>query len=41
MMKDDPIVQEVRAIRDSYAAKFNYDLEALYQDIKKQDQSRL
>ncbi|MBE9078405.1 hypothetical protein IQ241_14055 [Romeria aff. gracilis LEGE 07310] len=38
-MKDDPIVQEIRAIRDAYAAEFNYNLEALYQDIKKQEQS--
>lgn len=33
-MKDDPIVQEVRAIRDAYAAEFNYDLQALYENIK-------
>ena len=33
-MKDDPIVQEVRAIRDAYAAEFNYDLKALYENIK-------
>jgi hypothetical protein len=33
-MQDDPIVQEVRAIRDAYVAKFNYDLKALYENIK-------
>lgn len=33
-MKADPIVQEVRAIRDAYAAEFNYDLQALYKNIK-------
>lgn len=30
----DPIVEEVRAIRDSYAKKFNYDLDAIYHDLK-------
>ena len=31
----DPIVEEIRAIRDSYARKFNYDLDAIYGDLKK------
>ena len=30
----DPIVEEVRAIRDSYAKKFNYDLDAIYRNLK-------
>jgi len=30
----DPIVEEVRGIRDSYAKKFNYDLDAIYHDLK-------
>ncbi len=30
----DPIVDEVRRIRDAHAAKFNYDAEAIFQDIK-------
>lgn len=38
-MKDDPIVQKVREIRDAYAAEFNYDLKALYEDIKRQEQA--
>lgn len=29
-MQDDPIVEEVRKVRDAYAAKFNYDLEAIF-----------
>ena len=33
-MWQDPIVEEVRAIRDSYAKKFNYDLDAIYHDLK-------
>jgi len=30
----DSIVEEVRAMRDSYAKKFNYDLDAIYHDLK-------
>jgi hypothetical protein len=33
-MKDDPIVEEIRQIREAHAAKFNYDLRAIYEDIK-------
>lgn len=36
-MQDDPIVEEVRRIREAYAAKFNYDLEAIFQDLKQQE----
>jgi len=34
---NDPIVDEVRRIRDAHAARFNYDLDAIYQDIKEQE----
>ncbi len=37
-MKNDPIVEEIRQIRDEYAAQFNYDLLALFQDLKQQEQ---
>ena len=33
----DPIVDEVRRIRDAHAAKFNYDLKAIFRDIKEQE----
>ena len=33
----DPIVKEVRRARDAHAARFNYDLDAIYQDIKEQE----
>ena len=33
-MKKDPIVEEVRQIRDAHAAKFNYDLKAICKDYK-------
>jgi len=35
-MWKDEIVEEVRKVRDEYAAKFNYDLDAIYKDIKEQ-----
>ncbi len=34
---NDPIVDEVRRIRDAHAAKFNYDLDAIFRDIKEQE----
>lgn len=34
---NDPIVEEVRRIRDAYAARFNYDLDAIFEDIKEQE----
>jgi hypothetical protein len=36
-MWDDPIVQEVRNAREVHAAQFNYDLEAIYCDLKEQE----
>jgi len=34
----DPIVEEIHHYRDEYAKKFNYDLWAIYRDLKeKQD----
>jgi hypothetical protein len=33
----DPIVDEVRRIRDAYAARFSYDLDAIIQDIKERE----
>ena len=37
-MWTDEIVEETRKAREEYAAKFNYDLEAIYQDLKKQEE---
>jgi len=34
---NDPIVDEVRRIRDAHAARFNYDLDAIFRDIKEQE----
>lgn len=38
-MIDDPIVAEVRAIRDRHAAKFNYDLDAIHRDLKDREKA--
>lgn len=35
-MWNDEIVEEIRRTRDEYAARFNYDLAAIYQDLKEQ-----
>ncbi len=37
-MWQDPIVEEVRKVREEHAAKFHYDLEAIYRDLKDQDE---
>jgi len=34
---NDSIVDEVRRVRDAHAARFNYDLDAIFQDIKEQE----
>ena len=34
---NDPIVDEVRRVRDAHAARFNYDLDAIFRDIKEQE----
>ncbi|MFQ6091071.1 MAG: hypothetical protein ACE5OR_00055 [bacterium] len=37
----DPIVEEIRKIRQRHAEKFNYDLDAIFQDLKdKERQSK-
>jgi hypothetical protein len=34
---NDPIVDEVRRVRDAHAAHFHYDLDAIFRDIKEQE----
>ncbi|CAK8718230.1 MAG: hypothetical protein CDV28_13026 [Candidatus Electronema aureum] len=36
-MPTDEILQEVRKNREAHAAKFNYDLRAIYEDLKKSE----
>jgi AAA+ superfamily predicted ATPase len=36
----DPIVEEIHKIREEYAAKFEYDVDAMFEDLRqKQSQS--
>jgi hypothetical protein len=35
----DEIVEEVRAAREAYAARFNYDIRKIYEDIKAREQT--
>jgi hypothetical protein len=36
----DPIIEEIRHYRDEYAKRFNYDLQAIYHDLReKQEKS--
>ena len=34
---NDPIVEQVRKDRNKHAAQCNYDLNAIYEDLKKQE----
>jgi hypothetical protein len=36
-MWKDPIVEEVRKIREEHAKKFDYDIHAICEDIRKQE----
>ncbi len=36
-MWNDKIVEEVRKARDEFAAKFNYNIDAIYREVKKQE----
>jgi len=38
-MQLDPIVEEVRAIREAYARRFEFDLEAILADLKGQEEA--
>ena len=33
-LQPDPIIAEVRAIRDQHAARFGYDVKAIFRDIQ-------
>jgi hypothetical protein len=40
MKSEDKIVDEVRAVREAYAARFNYDLVKICADLKAKEQTR-
>ena len=35
----DPIIDELRAVRDKHAARFNYDVEAIFREIQAQQEA--
>ncbi len=37
-MRDDPLVEEVRRIREEYAKQFDYDLRAMAADLRNREQ---
>lgn len=37
IMWKDNIVEDVRKVREEHASKFNYDLDAIFDDLKKQE----
>ncbi|MGH7961335.1 MAG: hypothetical protein ACRERD_05855 [Candidatus Binatia bacterium] len=37
-MEQDPILEELHRVRDEYAARFNYDLQAIYWDLKAREE---
>jgi hypothetical protein len=39
MKQTDEIVDEVRAARDAYSARFNYDLKEICKDLKAKEQA--
>jgi hypothetical protein len=36
-MRNEPIIEEIHRIRDGHAAKFNYDLHAIFEDIQRME----
>jgi hypothetical protein len=36
----DPIVEEVRKLREQHAARFNYDDDAIFDDLKRSERER-
>lgn len=39
-MIEDPVVQEVRRIRQEHAEQFDYDLKAIFADLKQTEEAR-
>jgi hypothetical protein len=37
---EDPIVEEVRKLREEHAARFNYDVGAIFEDLKRVEGER-
>jgi len=41
MKWQDEIVEEVRTAREAYAAQFDYNLERMFEDLKKKEEQNL
>jgi len=39
-MIKDPILDEIWKFREAYAARFNYDLDAIFQDLKQKEKKK-
>jgi hypothetical protein len=39
-MKKDPILEEIHKVREEHARKFDYDLHAMFEDIRKREAKR-
>lgn len=39
-MIDDPVIEEVRRIRQEHAAQLDYDLKAIFADLKQSEEAR-
>lgn len=39
-MNKDPIVEEVRRVRQTNAARFNYDIEAIVRDLRRRERKQ-
>jgi hypothetical protein len=37
---EDPIVEEIRKLREEHAARFNYDVDAIFDNLKKLETER-
>jgi hypothetical protein len=37
-MEKDPILEELHRVREKYAARFNYNLQAMYRDLKEREE---
>ena len=38
MKRKDEVVEEVRAVREAYAAQFDYNLQRIFEDLKKKEE---
>ncbi len=36
-MKNDPIIEEIHQLRDEYASEFDYNLDAMFHDLKQKE----